>query len=123
MAAEFSSIQGTRLPDGYLIESLQFLEEPLLDPAGRPAVALTRIVGRELRVVLSARLNDQEKSVSLYHEILEAMTVAVAAPPPSVVDFNEADFERAGYDAHERFGPASPETLNRMLQFYGFGEG
>jgi len=58
--------------------------------------------------------------VTLYHEILEAMTVACAHAPSSVKDFNEGDFERAGYEAHERLGPVTPESLNRMLQFYGF---
>jgi len=38
------------------------------------------------------------------------------------MEFNEGDFDRAGYEAHERFGPASPENLNRMLQFYEFRE-
>ena len=68
-------------------------------------------------------LSDKECSVTLYHEILEAMTVAVANPPASVGEFNEADFERAGYEAFDQFGAASPENLNRMLQSYGFREG
>lgn len=42
------------------------------------------------------------------------MTVGHDRPPESVWEFNEADFERAGYEAHERFGPASPESLNRI---------
>jgi hypothetical protein len=60
--------------------------------------------------------------VTLYHEVLEAMTVACSDVPASVAEFNEGDFERSGYEAHETFGPASPERLNRMLQFYGFRE-
>jgi hypothetical protein len=58
----------------------------------------------------------------LYHEVLEAMTLACAHAPAGVWDFNEGDFERAGYEAHERFGLVSPENLNRMLQFHGFRE-
>jgi hypothetical protein len=71
-------------------------------------------------MTLFANLDDHETSVSIYHEILEAMSVASLAPPTSVLDFNEADFEKAGYDAHARFGPAAPDALNAMLQFYGF---
>jgi hypothetical protein len=65
-------------------------------------------------------MSDREFSVTLYHEILEAVTLAAAEPPDSVMEFNEADFERSAYDAHDRFGAASPETLSRMLQLYGF---
>jgi hypothetical protein len=61
-------------------------------------------------------------SVTFYHEVLEAATVACSAPPASVIDFNEADFERTAYAMHEKFGPASPENLSRMLQFHGFRE-
>lgn len=50
------------------------------------------------------------------------MTVAVSEAPGSVRNFNEADFERGAYEAYERFGPASPESVDRMLQFYGFQE-
>ncbi len=51
------------------------------------------------------------------------MTVASFNPPASVMEFNEGDFERAGYEAHEQFGTATPDSLNRMLQSYGFREG
>jgi len=50
------------------------------------------------------------------------MTVASHEAPASVQDFNESDFEQAAYEALERFGPVTPESLERMLQFYGFRE-
>jgi len=56
----------------------------------------------------------------LYHEILEAASVAMAEPPASVMDFNELDFERAARQAHGRWGNASPANLNLLLQFHGF---
>ena len=34
----------------------------------------------------------------------------------------EADFERAPYAKHDKFGEASPENLNRVLLSYGFHE-
>jgi hypothetical protein len=73
-----------------------------------------------LNIIVVTGLDDHETSVSIYHEILEAMAVASPAPPAAVLDFNEGDFEKAAYDAHTRFGPVAPETLNTMLQFYGF---
>ena len=60
-------------------------------------------------------------SITLYHEILEAATVAVDIPPAAVLDFNEGDFERAAREAHQRWGNAAPDNLNRLLQFHGFG--
>jgi hypothetical protein len=61
-------------------------------------------------------------SISLYHEILEAATVAAATPPASVATFNERDFERAAREAHAKLGPATAENLDRMLQSFGFRE-
>lgn len=48
------------------------------------------------------------------------LTVASVVPPITVRNFNEGDFERAAYQAHKEFGQASPENLDRMLQFYRF---
>lgn len=61
-------------------------------------------------------------SATLYHETLEAASVASLDPPASVMEFNEGDFENAARAAHTRWGNASPANLNRLLQFYGFGE-
>jgi len=69
-------------------------------------------------VLIQAGLSDPELSISLYHEILEAATVASLHPPDSVMEFNEGDFERAAKAAHAEWGDASPE----MSQSYGFRE-
>jgi len=119
---EPNSFQGLRLRGGFIIVGLEFVVEPLVDAMGRPALAKTQIVGRELHLTVLSGLSDEEKSVTLYHEVLEAMTVASSNAPEPVQDFNEGDFERAAYEAHERFGPVSPKTIDRMLQFYGFRE-
>jgi len=111
---------GARLLGGYTIAAILVTAEPLLDPMGRRAVAQTRITGHEFLIIIVYNSDDKEWSVSLYHEILEAITVASENPPSSVIDFNEGDFERAGYQAYEQFGPVSPESLNRMLQSFGF---
>jgi hypothetical protein len=117
-----NSFQGLRLRGGFLIVHVEFVIEPLVDAMGRPALAKTQIVGRGFHLTVLSGLSDNEKSVTLYHEVLEAKTVASSEAPASVRDFNEGDFERAAYEAHERFGPVSPEGMNSMLQFYGFRE-
>ena len=111
-----------RLRGGFVIVSVEFTREPLVDALGREAVAQTRIVGHDFRLLIRGGLSEIETSISLYHEILEAASVASLAPPATVIEFNEADFEEAARAAHTRWGNASPANLNRMLQFYGFGE-
>ena len=118
-----SSFENAALRGGFTIVHVAFAAEPLADALGREAIAQTGIVGRKFHLLIRSGLSDKEFSVTLYHEILEAMTVACFDPPASVTDFNEGDFERAGYEAHEQLGAASPENLNRMLQSYGFREG
>ena len=67
-------------------------------------------------------MNEPELSVSLYHEVLEAATVAAEHPPESVLEFNEWDFERAARAAHVRLGVASAKRLNQILVEFGFQE-
>lgn len=119
---DISRFQNLRLHGGFTIVRLQLRDEPLVDAIGREAVAKTSIVGRRFEVVIRAPLSDQEFSITLYHEILEAVTVATAHSPQSVALFNEGDFEMAARRAHKQLGLASPENLDRMLQSYGFSE-
>ena len=90
-----------------------------MDGLGREAIGQTRAIVREFRLLIRSGLSEEELSITLYHEILEAASVATADPPSSVIDFNEADFERAARNAHERWGNASVMNLNLMLQFHG----
>jgi hypothetical protein len=117
---DLNALSGAHLLGGFVIVSVSVTAEPFLDSLGRPVIAQTRIAGRKFHITLLYSADDKECSVSTYHEVLEAMTVASENPPSSVIDFNEADFERAGYQAYEQFGAVTPESLNRMLQFYGF---
>ena len=93
---------------------------PIVDAIGREAFAQTSAIAREFRLLIRAGLSETELSITLYHEILEAASVVTASPPASVMDFKEADFERAGREAHQRWGKASPANLNLLLQFHGF---
>jgi hypothetical protein len=108
------------LPGGFTILRVEISVEPLVDGLGRDAVARTRITRNNFEITARSGLSDDEFSVTLYHEVLEAASVASASPPASVMDFNEGDFEAAAYSAHDQFGTASPQNLNRMLQSYGF---
>jgi hypothetical protein len=114
------SFLNQRLGGVFIITEIELTHEPLEDALGREAIAQTRILGREFRLVIHCGLTDEELSISLYHEILEAATVATSHPPAGVLDLNEAGFESAARHAHQSWGEASVENLNRMLQFYGF---
>lgn len=116
-----SKFVGLRLPGGFVIESLELTDEPITDALDREASARTRIVGRCFHLLLRRGMSAHEESVSLYHEVLEAAAVASGEPPSSIMEFNEGDFEAAAQAAHARFGPASPESLDRMLRQFGFG--
>ena len=117
-----ATFKNTRLCGGFVILTVGFSDEPLVDALGREAIAKTGIVGTTFDLLIRAGLDERELSVTLYHEILEAAAVASADPPASVMDFNEADFERTAYAMHNELGGASPENLNRMLQLHGFRE-
>lgn len=94
--------------------------QPLLDPIERAATAQTVIRGHHFHIFLRADLNERELSVSLYHEVLEAATVASERPPGAVLEFNEGHFEQTARLAHDRLGLASPQTLNQLLAEFGF---
>jgi len=115
-----ATFEDVRLAGGFVIAEIEFTEERMLDALEREAVAQTRIVGQDFRLLIRAGLSQRELSVSLYHEILEAASVASLHPPASVLQFNEGDFERAAHIAHDTWGDATPENLNRLLQSYGF---
>ncbi|PYJ86214.1 MAG: hypothetical protein DME22_06120 [Verrucomicrobia bacterium] len=115
-----ASFRNVRLRGGYVIAEIEFTREPLVDALGREAAAQTRIVGNEFRLMIRADLDEQELSITLYHEILEAASVASLHPPSAVAEFNEGDFERAAQTWHEKLGVVTPEKLNDMLQSFGF---
>ena len=116
----FEPFLDAELRGGFRITAIAFAEGSLVDPIGREALARTSISGNKFRLLLRRGLSDEELSVTLFHEVLEAATVAGRSCPAAVVDFNEGDFEREARVAHKHFGAASPENLNRMLQQFGF---
>ena len=115
-----ASFKDVRLRGGFVIAEIEFTDAPMVDALDREAVAQTRIVGRDFRLLIRVGLSQPELSLSLYHEILEAASVASLHPPASVMEFNEGDFERAAHTAQDTWGDATPDNLNRLLQSYGF---
>jgi hypothetical protein len=109
-----------RLHGGFIIREIELTDVPIIDAIGREAIAQTSDIARNFRLLIRSGLSEEELSITLYHEILEAASVAIEIPPASVIDFNEADFERAAHEAHEHYGNASPANLNLLLQFHGF---
>lgn len=119
---DLTAFSNCTLLGGFRIVEVNKSAEPMVDAIGREAVAQTTITAMRFNHLISANLTDQEISITLYHEILEAATVASDEPPASVVDFNEGDFERAAHEMHAMVGHVSPDNLNRMLRRFGFGE-
>jgi hypothetical protein len=117
---DFAPFQNLRLRGGFTLVAVQLTTEPLFDPLDREATAQTIIRGKRFHILLRADLDEHELSISLYHEVLEAATVAAEHPPEAVLEFNEGAFERAAQAAHGKLGPAVPATLNQMLVDFGF---
>jgi hypothetical protein len=115
-----AALQNLLLRGGFLITEIRLTSQFRLDPLGRPATAQTVIRGSRFYIFLRDDLSEAELSISLYHEVLEAATIAADQPPESVLEFNEGDFERAAHSAHARLGVASAEHLNQMLAEFGF---
>src|SRR5688500_10039595 len=69
---ELSPFQNLELRGGFIIAEAQLTAEPLLDPLERAASAQTIIRAQRFHIFLRADMDEQELSVSLYHEVLEA---------------------------------------------------
>ena len=117
---DLAPLQNLRLRGGFTLVEVRLTTEPLLDPLDRAATAQTIIRGRRFHMSLRADLDERERSVCLYHEVLEAATVAAEHPPEAVIELNEGAFERAAQAAHGKLGPATPGTLNQMRVEFGF---
>lgn len=100
---DIKSLRNQRLWGGFVLVDIEFTPEPFVDALGRDAIAQTRIIGREFRILIRSGLAERELSLTLCHEVLEAASVAVVRPPARPMDFNEGDFERAARAAQERW--------------------
>ncbi len=101
---------GRAILGGFTIIRLELTGDSLVDAIGRQALAKTRITGKRIEILIRTPLSDEEFSITLYHQILEAMTVASEHPPSSVVMLNEADFEHARGVRMQSSGPFRRRT-------------
>lgn len=116
----FDAFADLSLHGGFLLKRVRSADESMSDALDRPALARTTITGMVLEIEMDARLSAEETSVTLYHEVLEAASVAAPRPPMAVCELNEAGFESAARQMHANLGVATPTTLNRMLALFGF---
>jgi hypothetical protein len=117
---DIGQFKNSQLHGGFTIREIALTQSSIVDAIGREAVAQTSAIARDFHLLIRAGLSEEELSITLYHEILEAASVATTIPPADVIDFNEAGFEQAARNAHKRWGNASPANLNLLLQFHGF---
>jgi len=119
-APNLPTFRDLALPGGFILSGIALVPGPMIDPIGRSALARTVIEGHRIAIVLDEAQPPDEQSISIYHEVLEGLTVAVAAPPAEVVDFCEGDFEREAKLALQRFGVATPEAVIAFLTAFDF---
>ena len=118
---DLTSFNEINLAGGFYLRAVRVSSVEMIDPLGRPALAKSVIEGQNISISIIS-LPDNETSISIYHEILEALTVAYDSPPESVMMMNEADFEEAAYEAHKIYGFATPSSVLLFLRNYGFYE-
>jgi len=80
---DFHSFENIPRRGGFTIVQIEPAAGLLLDALGREAIARTRIVERNFEIAIQSDLTEEEQSVTLYHEILEA---AAVASPKSATD-------------------------------------
>jgi hypothetical protein len=115
-----ASFRELALPGDFILSGIHAVPGPLIDPIGRPALARTTIEGLRISIVFDQSQPAEEQSISIYHEILEGLTVAFSKPPAAVIEFCEGDFEREAQRALSRFGIATPESVLAFLATFGF---
>lgn len=117
---ELSTFRELGLPGGFVLTSIDAVPGPLIDPIGRTALAKTTIHGTRMSIVFDRDQPEDEQSISIYHELIEGLAVALIRPPAPVADFCEADFEHEARAAFERLGVATPATVLACLATLGF---
>ena len=80
-APDLISFRELPLPGGFVLISILAVPGPLIDPIGRAALAKTTIHGARIAIVFDESQSAEEQSISIYHELIEGLTVAMARPP------------------------------------------
>ena len=85
---DIAQFKNLPLHGGFIIREIELTDVPIVDAIGREAIAQTSTIAGNFRLLIRSGLSGKELSITLYHEILEAASVAIAEPPRSVIDFN-----------------------------------
>ncbi len=117
---DFTEFKSLILPSGFVLLGIEFEDGPMLDAIGRSALAKAVIEDGTISIHLAVGQSPDELSISIYHEVLEALTVGAANPPSAVGGLNEAGFEQAATEAHRRHGLANPARVLKFLHEFGF---
>ena len=72
------------------------------------------------RIRIAPGQSATEQSITLYHEVIEASSLQSKNPPPSVLDLSEEEIDLLARMAHQQFGSATVENLNKLLVLFGF---
>lgn len=116
----FEAFANLTFPSGHFISEIVGIEGKMLDPIGRPALAKAIIEGKRIAIQISSDLNEREIGISIYHEVLESLAVALDEPPESVMELNESGFEKQAQEAYLQHGYPTPEILLSWIGKMGF---
>jgi hypothetical protein len=109
------------LGSGFSIESISVAEGKL----GSRGTSLGQTTIEPIRsgkmtIPLAPGQTPYEQSVSIYHEVLEAVSLDAKKPPAMLLDLSEQDYDLLAYMAQEQFGTATVENLQKLLVALGF---
>jgi hypothetical protein len=116
----FEAFANLNFPSGHFISEIVGVEGKMLDPIGRPALAKAIIEGKRITIQISSNLDEREIGISIYHEVLESLAVALDEPPKSVMELNESVFEELAQEAYLEYGYPTPEIMLSWIKKMGF---
>jgi hypothetical protein len=115
------SYQNQKVADNASIKSVAISPTPVTDYAGKPVFAKTSMTAGGMTITLTPGMNPQDQSVTMYHEVAEA--VALEQPeanlPMFLQNLSDNDYTVLGELAFEQYGPATPDNISRLLREIG----
>ncbi len=119
---DLSTFRNAQLRGGTSIESITISEGPIVDVSGGPAFGhtSTNLGTGAMEIEIALGLSPEEQSITIYHEVIEVASLQAKQPPPAVLDLSEQEIDLVANMAHEQYGLATVETLNKLLRDLGF---
>jgi hypothetical protein len=121
-APNLSSFRNAQLRGVASIEFVAVAEGRLVDVSGGPALGHTSTnVGTGVMTIrIAPGLSPTEQSITLYHEVIEAVSLQAESPPALVLDLSEEEIDLLAKLAHEEYGTTKVANLNKLLAELGF---